>query len=192
MRTRLGLVSAAALMLAFAAPAIAAPPQQPAMPRSELSQQDMSFLKDAAQGGMAEVELGKLAQNNAQDDQVKQFGAKMVQDHSAANNQLAQIASSKGLQLPQQIDRKDEQQQARLAKLRGTEFDRAYMAAMVKDHDKDAKAFRQEAQAGTDPDLKRFARQTLATIEQHDKLAQNIDSSLTGVGSSMPPRHRLR
>jgi putative membrane protein len=76
----------------------------------------------------------------------------------------------------------------RLAQLRGDAFDRAYMRAMVEDHDKAQKLFRQEAQSGQDPDIKRFARETLSVIEQHDRMAHELDRSLTAVGSSRPQR----
>jgi putative membrane protein len=197
MPTRL-LLSTAAVALMLAAPAVAsAQTMQPApgatsaaMPNAarQLSKQDRSFVKDAATGGMAEVELGKLAQQNAQDDQVKQFGARMVQDHSKANDELKTIASNQGIDLPQQLDKKYEQLKDRLARLQGAQFDRAYMAAMVKDHNADVAAFRREAQSGRDPAIKQFAEKTLHVIGAHDRMAKDIDHSLTATGSSRAPR----
>ena len=93
-----------------------------------------------------------------------------------------------GMTLPQQLDQKHQQTHDRLAKLRGAEFDRAYMRDMVADHDKDVKEFRQQAQTASDPDIKAFAQQTLPTIEEHDKMAHDTVKSLTAVGSSQPPR----
>jgi putative membrane protein len=191
MSTRLALLSTAAAALLLALPALAQQPTtgvRSALPKQELSQQDMNFMKEAAIGGMAEVELGKLAEQNAASQDVKQFGGRMVHDHSGANEQLTGIASRKSVQLPQNLDPQHAQIRDRLAQLRGAEFDRAYMRDMVKDHDEDIKAFRHEAQAGQDPDLRRFARETLAVIEQHDRMAHSIDSSLVGVGSSPAPR----
>ena len=196
------LLSSAAVALVLAAPAVvpvAASAQTmqnkpaEASPTNanggrQLSKMDRNFVKDAAIGGMAEVELGKLAQQKAQDDQVKQFGARMVQDHSQANNDLQKIASSQGIELPQQLDRKYEQLKDRLARLQGAQFDRAYMAAMVKDHNADVAAFRREAQSGRDPAIKQFAEKTLHVIGAHDRLAKDIDHSLTATGSSRPPR----
>src|SRR5688500_10510113 len=99
MHTRSGLVfSSLALALVLAGPAFAqqtrpaAPPAQQAQQQPQLNQKDMKFAKEAATGGMLEVELGKLAEQNAQNDQVKQFGARMVRDHGAANNELAMVA----------------------------------------------------------------------------------------------------
>lgn len=198
MRTRL-LLSSAAIALMFALPAVAPaqtmqntnkPMTAQTMPNAsnQLTKQDLNFAKEAATGGMAEVELGKLAQQNAQDDQVKQFATKMTQDHGQANQQLQQIASQKGLELPQQLDKKHQQLMDKLSKLQGAAFDRAYMAAMVKDHNEDVKAFRHAAQTAKDADLKQFAAQTLQVIEQHDQLAKNVDHSLTATGSSRAPR----
>ena len=191
-------LSSAAVALMLGGPAIALaqttqtmpPPAPNAVSNSgkQLSKQDREFVKDAAIGGMAEVELGKLAQQNAQDDQVKQFGARMVQDHGQANNELQSIAGNLGIDLPQQLDKKHEQLKDRLAKLQGPQFDRAYMAAMVKDHNSDVAAFRREAQSGRDPAIKQFAAKTLSTIGQHDRMAKDIDHSLTATGTSRAPR----
>jgi putative membrane protein len=154
----------------------------------KLSKRDRDFVMDAATGGMAEVELGKLAQQNAQDDQVKQFGARMVQDHSKANDELKTIAANQGIELPQQLDKKNEQLKDRLARLQGPQFDRAYMAAMVRDHNADVAAFRREAQSGGDPAIKGFAAKTLPILGQHDRIAKDVDHSLTATGSSRAPR----
>ncbi len=186
MRIRHALLSSVAIPLILAVPAFAQQPRSAAADR-QLNRQDISFVKDAAEGGLAEVELGKLAQQNAQDDQVKRFGARMVQDHGSANSELAALASGKGMAVPQQLGAKHVQLRDRLARLRGAEFDRAYMREMVKDHDADMKAFRREAQTGTDPDIKSFAQKTLTVIEQHDKLAHDATSSLTASGSSHRP-----
>jgi putative membrane protein len=192
MRTRTGFVSALVLAAVLASPALAqqnraASPAQPApQAQQQLNQKDMNFVKEAAIGGMAEVELGKLAEQNAQNDQVKQFGARMVRDHGAANNELGMIASGKSIVLPDRLDQKHMQTRDKLAKMKGAAFDRAYIKEMVEDHDKDMKAFRQHAQTGTDPDIKAFAQKVLPTIEEHDKLAHDIMKSLSAVGSSQP------
>lgn len=191
MHIRRALLSTAAVALVAAMPAFAQQPAgnpRAATPQRELSQQDMNFMKEAATGGMAEVDLGKLAEQNAANPEVKQFGARMVRDHGKANQQLTAIAGKKGVQLPQNLDPQHAQKRDQLAQLHGAEFDRAYMSDMVKDHDKDIQAFRHEAQSSQDPDLRRFARETLAVIEQHDQMAHNVDHSIVGVGSSGTPR----
>jgi putative membrane protein len=183
MRTRFTLLSTAAAVLLLAMPALAQQQQS-----RDLTPQDRSFVRDAATGGKAEVELGKLAEQNAQSEQVKKFGQKMVQDHSAANQKLEGVARMKGIELPQQLDAEHQQALDRLSKMRGAEFDRTYMQDMVKDHNKDVNEFRKEAQSGKDPDIREFARQTLPTLQQHDQMAKNVNGSLTETGSSRQQR----
>jgi putative membrane protein len=191
MRSRLGFVSAFAIAAIIAGPVFAqqmrAAPARHQM-HQQLSRADMNFMKEAAIGGMAEVEIGKLAQQNARSDEVKQFGSRMERDHGAANNELTTLAGNKGITLPRQLDAKHAQLRDKLARLRGAEFDRAYMRAMTKDHDKDLKAFRRQAQSAADPDLRQFAAKTAGVVEQHDKMAHDISQSLTAVGSSRRPR----
>ena len=187
---RIPFATAAAVALILAAPAFAQQPSpggsmnQPQAGQQKLDRADMQFVKKAAEGGMAEVELGKVAQQNAQDPQVKQFGQKMQQDHSNANQQLQAVAQQKGVQLPTQLDAKDQKELDRLSRLHGPQFDQAYMQTMLQDHDKDVKEFKKEAQAARDPDVKNFAEQTLQVIEQHDQMAHNIRQSMTANGSS--------
>jgi putative membrane protein len=201
MGIRPGLVSSAVIALMLSTPAFAqqttriAPGSKSAnttatavVPQHKLDRTDLDFMKKAAEGGMAEVELGKLAQQNAEDAQVKQFGQRMEQDHSKANQQLTSIAGQKGVQLPKQLDAKDQKELDRLSGLKGPAFDRAYMRMMVQDHDKDLKEFQHETQAAKDPDLQTFAQQTLSVIRQHDQMAHDISRATTGSGSSRPRR----
>jgi len=141
---------------------------------SQLSAADQTFVKKAAQGGMAEVELGKLATQKASSEEVKKFGQRMVDDHTKANDQLKQIAGNKGVTLPTDLDSKDQALKDRLSKLDGEKFDQAYMKNMVRDHTKDVSEFRKESTSGKDSDLKSFASQTLPTLEDHLKEAKNI------------------
>jgi putative membrane protein len=141
---------------------------------SSLNAMDRHFVKKAAQGGMAEVELGKLATEKAQSDEVKKFGQRMVDDHSKANDQLKQLASSKGITLPSDLDAKDKSTKGRLSKLSGEQFDRAYMKDMVKDHTKDVAEFKKASSNAKDTGIKSFASQTLPTLEDHLKEAQSI------------------
>jgi putative membrane protein len=190
MRFCLSLTSALAITILLAGPASAqqAGTTPPTRAQQTLPQQDANFIKEAGMGGMTEVELGKLAEQNAGADAVKQFGARMVRDHSAATTQLTALASSKGITPPQQLDPKHAQLRDKLSKMRGAEFDRAYMQGMVEDHDKTAKLFQQQAQRGADQDLKRFAETTLPTIQEHDKFAREIVKALGGADTS----HRSR
>src|SRR5882724_6141700 len=93
------------------------------------------FATNAAQGGLAEVEMGRLATQRAGDSSVREFGARMVADHSAANTELKGIASKKGMQLPGDVNSSQKSEIDNLAKMSGAEFDKEYMSAMVKDHE---------------------------------------------------------
>lgn len=139
-----------------------------------LTMADETFMKKAAAGGMAEVELGQLATQKASTDQVKQFGQRMVDDHTKANQQLEQLAQQDHVNLPKQPGMKDRATKAQLEKLSGKEFDQAYMSDMVKDHKKDVADFERESKNAKDPAVKSFAQQTLPTLREHLNQAQQI------------------
>jgi len=139
---------------------------------------DRAFVLEAGPGGLAEVELGRLAAQKGQSADVKKFGQRMVTDHSKANAELKKLAASKGITLPPQMDVEQMAEHDRLAKLSGADFDREYMTLMVKDHDKDVAAFMDEAKDGTDPDIKSFAAKTLPTLQEHQRLAKEIKAKL--------------
>jgi putative membrane protein len=134
---------------------------------------DQHFMMKAAQGGMAEVQLGKLATQNASSQAVKDFGQKMVDDHSKANDELKGLAARKNVTLPTSLDPQDQATMDRLSKLNGPAFDRAYMRDMVVDHKKDIADFRKEANSGADSDVKTWASNTLPTLQQHLQMAQS-------------------
>lgn len=138
---------------------------------SKLSEQDRRFIEKAAEGGLAEVQLGKLAQQKGQSEAVKEFGRRMVEDHGKANQELKQIAAQKGVNVPQQLAPEAQRELDRLSRLSGAEFDRAYLDSMVKDHDKDLTEFKREAEQSNDPELKKFASRTASVVETHDDLA---------------------
>jgi putative membrane protein len=141
---------------------------------------DKKFMKEAAEGGLAEVELGKLASQKASSQEVKDFGQRMVTDHSKTNEELKQIASSKGVTLPDNLSSKDKMLKERLAKLNGSNFDRAYMENMVKDHKKDVADFNRESSSGRDREVKQFAGNTLPTLQEHLKKAESIAPTAKG------------
>ena len=140
----------------------------------KLSPADKVFMRKAAQGGKAEIELGQLAQEKASSADVKQFGQRMVTDHTQTAEQLKQVAEQKGVELPETLSAKDRATKARLEKLSGSAFDRAYMKDMVTDHTEDVREFKTEARNGKDPDVKNFASQTAPTLEEHLKQAKSI------------------
>ena len=145
---------------------------------------DHHFVMDVAMDGMAEVELGQLAQQKADSSEVKDFAKRMVDDHGKANDELKSIASSKNITWPTTIDAKHKAEHARLEKLSGAAFDRAYMQAMVSGHQNAVKAFRTESTSGKDADIKAFAAKTLPTIEEHLKEAQSANKAVATSGSA--------
>ena len=152
---------------------------QTTMPSTaKMSSADKAFVQKAAVGGLAEVEMGKLAQQKAGSDQVKQFGTRMVDDHSKANDDLKQVASSKGLALPSDLDSEHKGKLAKLEKLSGAQFDRAYMDDMVADHKKDVTEFEKQSKSGGDADVKGFASKTLPTLPEHLTLAESTDKAV--------------
>ena len=135
---------------------------------------DTTFVKKAARGGLAEVELGKLATEKASSEDVKKFGQRMVDDHGKANDQLKQVASEEHITLPEGLSAKDKATKDRLEKLSGAQFDRAYMRDMVKDHRQDVAEFEHASKSAHDPAVKSFATQTLPTLQDHLKEAERI------------------
>jgi putative membrane protein len=149
---------------------------------------DRQFMDKAAQGGMAEVELGQLAQQNGQSQDVKDFGKRMVTDHSKANDQLKQLASQKGVSLPTSLNSKDQATKDKLSKLQGAAFDKAYMKDMVMDHKKDVAEFQKASTSAKDPELKSWAGETLPTLQSHlqeaEKIAPNVSGTAMGKNAS--------
>jgi putative membrane protein len=139
---------------------------------------DNNFITNAAEGGMAEVELGRLAVSNASNDKVKQFGQRMIDDHSKAGDELKKIAGQKGVTWPSSLNAKDQATKDRLSSLKGAAFDRAYMQDMVRDHRTDVSEFKKEANSGQDTDVKNFASKTVPTLEEHLKQAEQISTEV--------------
>jgi putative membrane protein len=139
---------------------------------------DMRFATEAAMGGMEEVEMGRLAAEKGASDEVRQFGRRMVDDHSKANQELMQLASSKGWTLPAALGPKHQADVRKMSALSGEAFDKAYVKMMVKDHKKDVGEFQKESARGADPELKAFAASTLPTLQGHLQMIQRIDTKM--------------
>lgn len=150
---------------------------KPATP-STLSATDVKFIKSAAQGGMEEVELGRMAAQKGSNPDVKTFGQRMVDDHSKANDQLTQLAGQKGVTLSSTLSPAKKGDVNKLAKLSGAAFDRKYVSMMVEDHKKDVAEFEKAAKKGTDSDLKSWAATTLPTLQDHLKMIEGISATL--------------
>ena len=161
------------------APATQTAPAQGAKGAGEAAA-DATFMRQAANDGMAEVEHGRLAAKNASSADVKQFGQQMVDDHGKANGELKGLASKKSVTLPATMDAKHQAMQDKLAKMTGASFDSAYMAHMVAAHAQAVALFQKEAKGGADPDAKAWAAKTLPTLQEHHKMAQSIHAKLKG------------
>jgi putative membrane protein len=135
--------------------------------RKMMKSRDVGFAIRAAQGGLAEVKLGRLAAEKASSADVKAFGRQMVDDHGKANDQLKALAESERMTLPSDVNGKQQAMYDRLSKLSGDQFDSAYVKGMMTDHQEDIKDFKKESQSGTDEKIKSFAAQTLPVIEGH-------------------------
>ena len=146
--------------------------------KSKLPSGEERFMKEAASGGLMEVELGKFAAEKGSHQRVKEFGKRMQADHSKANAQLKKIASSKGVDLPTQPSGEHKSTMDKLTKLSGAEFDREYMEAMVDDHKEDIEKFQTQADKGKDPELKKFASETLPILKKHLELAQSTEKQI--------------
>lgn len=143
----------------------------------QLSPADKVFATKAASGGQAEVTLGRIAAKNAQNPQVRQFGERMVTDHTQANDELMTIAKQESITLPTTPDSKDRSAAERLSNMKGQLFDTNYVRDMVQDHQEDVADFQKEATTGQDPALKAFAQKYLPILQQHLQMAQSLQSA---------------
>lgn len=151
---------------------------------ANMSSQDRDFIMDAAMGGMEELELGRVAAQKGMSDAVKQFGQRMVDDHSKANSELMSLASSKGITLPTTLDEKHQKDVTKLSAMSGAEFDRAYSKMMLSDHNKDVAEFEKQSTKGADSDLKAFASKTLPTLQEHLQMAKALPDNQRSTNSN--------
>jgi putative membrane protein len=170
MKTKMTVISKLCILpliiAALSVAGVAVAQDTPAAGSSSLSAKDKMFMKKAAKGGMMEVAMGKLADEKGQSDDVKSFGKRMVADHSKANDELKKIAAQKNAKLPTKEPTVS------------WSSDKAYMDAMVKDHEKDLAEFQEEAKSGSDPDVKKFADDTAKMVQEHLDLAKQTQSKL--------------
>jgi len=177
MRIRWAGAALAVLPLAAAAQDSSTPKLDQGAKRMMRSQ-DTLFVMAAARGGTAEVEMGKLATEKASSPDVKAFGQHMAEEHGQANAQLRSIADKQNLTLPWTMNAKQQATYDLLKNKTGADFDKAYVDAMVKDHEEDVKAFQREADKGKDEQIKAFASETLTVLEGHLEKIKAIQSKL--------------
>jgi putative membrane protein len=136
---------------------------------------DSAFARTAAEAGLAEVRMGRLAAQNTQSAQIRAFAQRMVTDHMQLGHRLTEIAQRKGLTLPPEPNARDVSTLADLSRQKGADFDNTYLRSQVTDHQIALSAFQQEAEHGTDPDLKTFAQAVLPTLRQHLLMAKDAE-----------------
>jgi putative membrane protein len=151
---------------------------------------DRNFARAAVPGGLSEVELGRLAEQQAQSPEIRAFGQRMVSDHSNANTQLTRLAGQAGIPLPNTPDAEGQSMREQLKKLHGPTFDLTYIRGQISDHQRAVQLFEYEIGAGQDEALKGFASQALPILMQHLAMAQNVNAQLTGAAgpeTATPP-----
>lgn len=153
------------------------PSPQASIPAS-VSESDSKFAVEAANGSMAEVEMGRMAQEKATNARVKEFAAMMVRDHSKATDDLKGVAGPKNITLPGSVSKKEQDHMESLGKKSGRDFDKAYMDMMVDDHEKDVKEFKKASETCNDADIKSFAASKLPVLQAHLDSAKAIKDAL--------------
>ena len=138
----------------------------------------IQFPQEAYSGGMMEVQLGKLSQQNASSFKVKEFGERMINDHSKANKELKGIAEKDNIKLPDNLLSSNQKTIKELSNYKGREFDQHYMKKMVEDHKEDIKAFENAAKNAEQEQIRQWAQKTLPTLKQHLKLAEKTLNGL--------------
>lgn len=138
---------------------------------------DDAFMNKAADGGMTEVELGKIAAQNGERQDVKDFGNKMTVDHSKANEDLKSVAAKKNVTLPEKPSAEHQAMIDKFSKMTGAAFDAAYIKEMVKDHVHDVGEFEKASKEAKDSELKGFVDKTLPTLKEHLQMIQGMAGS---------------
>jgi putative membrane protein len=141
------------------------------------SSSEATFIKHTADANMTEIKLGKLAADNAEKQNLKDFGNRMVSDHTSAGDKLEPIAKKLNVTIPSEVSSEHQKTIDRLSKLKGAEFDKAFSQVMVKDHKKVISMFEAEEKTAKNSDLKSFVTDTLPTLKEHLSMAQKLEGS---------------
>ena len=147
--------------------------------KTQITAEDTQFMKDAAQSGIAEVKMGELAASNGESQQVKDLAQKLVTDHGKVNAELKQLATKKGVMLPDAASEQQKTMLQHLTSLKGREFDTAFKQHAVEGHQKSVDKFKTAAEKAKDADIKAFAAKTLPTLQQHLALAKQLNAAPT-------------
>ncbi len=142
---------------------------------ADLSHQDSSFLKDAAEGGNAEVAASQIAVNQSANAEVKSFAQEMIDDHGKAGAELKTLAEQKGVKVSDTPSATEKLQIKLLSERKGASFDQHYADSIgVKAHEDTVKLFQKEVDKGTDADVKAWAQKTLPALQHHLEMAQGL------------------
>jgi len=189
----LGLLSVAVLMLTGMTSSAAAQTDMGMNSGMKMmSSMDQKFMMMAAKGGMMEIEMGRLALQKSTNDSVRQYAQKMIDDHTMAGDELKQLAASKGVMLPMNVDAKHMAMMAKMQKMSGMDFDMMYVKEVgVKAHQDMEKLYMKESMRGKDMQAKAFAAKTLPVVRMHLQMARewmmsmkNMKNGMSGMRSS--------
>ena len=150
----------------------------PVLAAEKMAKSEKTFVKDAASGGMMEVQLGEMAQQKGTSQEVKDFGKRMVTDHVKANDELESIITKKRMKMPAKLAPKHKKMVDKFANLSGQEFDKKYAKEMVKDHTKDVAKFKKMSGKLKDPEIKAWVDKTTPVLEQHLQHAKEMAQKL--------------
>ncbi|HXB42977.1 MAG TPA: DUF4142 domain-containing protein [Puia sp.] len=145
---------------------------------ASVNEADAKFAVEAANIGKVEVELGRIAGQNGEGKEVKDFGAMMVKDHTESGDKLKSIAATKHIILSTGLSKDQQDKWSELRKKTGRDFDKAYMEMMVSGHKKAASLFEDEIKKGSDADIRDFATHTLDAINMHLRAAEKIEATV--------------
>jgi len=151
-----------------------------------------NFVEKAASWGLMEVQLGKLAQEKGNSQDVKNFGEIMIREHSKANDEFKNIAQQNNIMVPAAMLDEHLEHIGELDKLSGSEFDKAYMKMMVEDHKEDVELFREAADSHENEEIRSWAEETLKTLKEHYQLAQEINNKLRTKSIVHSPKSKVQ
>ncbi len=150
-----------------------------------------AFLKQAAEINLGEVQLGKLAEQKGNNPAIRDFGKRMVEDHTKAEDNLRQIAQQQGVTLPSNAGQHVATLQQQLSGATGAQFDQIYIEHMLSGHKGAIDAFENEIEHGSNPAIKGYAESTLSVIQDHIRIAEDVAGKmgLSGAqGLESPPK----
>ena len=149
--------------------------------KSSVEDSDQRFLVEAAMGDLADVNLGQLGLDKAQNTEVKRFAQRLMDDHEKSLARIHALAEQQDIKVPEQVDEKHNKLFTKLSRVSGKEFDQTYMREMVKSHEEEVREFETRSASANDPDIKAWARATLPVLQRHLQSARDIRKQLRQV-----------